>query len=85
VFSQQTAAPAGLRGTPAPIDPARLAGALAPHGSSRMLPREAYVDPVVLAWEHANFFTGWVCVGRADTSTRPASRRRFPSAAPVCC
>jgi len=66
VFSQQTAAPAGLRGTPAPIDPARLAGALAPHGSSRMLPREAYVDPVVLAWEHANFFTGWICVGRAD-------------------
>ena len=31
-----------------------------------MLPREAYVDPAVLAWEHANFFTGWVCVGRAD-------------------
>ena len=49
--SQQTAAPAGLRGTPAPIDPAQLAGALAPLGSSRMLPREAYVDPDVLAWE----------------------------------
>jgi glycine betaine catabolism A len=54
--------------SPAPIDPARLAGALEPHephGHNRMLPREAYVDPDVLAWERATFFSGWVCVGRA--------------------
>jgi glycine betaine catabolism A len=54
--------------TPAPIDPARLAGALEPHephGHNRMLPREAYVDPAVLAWERTTFFSGWVCVGRA--------------------
>ena len=77
VFSQQL---------PAPIDPARLAGALAPHGSSRMLPREAYVDPAVLAWEQANFFAGWVCVGRADDldASRPADARSR-SAAPACC
>jgi Rieske 2Fe-2S family protein len=56
----------GLRGTPAPLDTARVAAAMAPHGSSRMLPREAYVDPAVFAWEQANFFTGWVCVGRAE-------------------
>ena len=51
----------------APIDPDRLAGALEPHDQqcrTRMLPREAYVDPAVLAWERATFFSGWVCVGR---------------------
>jgi Rieske 2Fe-2S family protein len=73
VFSQDLAA---LRGTPAPVDPAQLAGALAPAGRTRMLPREAYVAPAVLAWERANFFGGWVCVGRAadvDGANRQAA------------
>ncbi len=40
--------------------------ALQPFGSSRMLPREAYLDEAVLEWERENFFGGWVCVGRSD-------------------
>lgn len=39
-----------------------------------MLPREAYVDPAVLSWEQANFFTGWVCVGRADQLDAPGTQ-----------
>jgi Rieske 2Fe-2S family protein len=40
---------------------------LRPHGESVMLPRAAYVDPEVLAWERRNFFAGtWTCVGRVD-------------------
>ena len=32
-----------------------------------MLPRAAYVDPAVFAWEQRNFFDGgWVCVGRSS-------------------
>jgi Rieske 2Fe-2S family protein len=31
-----------------------------------MLPRSAYVDPAVLAWERAHLFGGWVCVARAE-------------------
>ncbi len=32
-----------------------------------MLPREAYVDDAVLAWERDLLLRqGWVCVGRAD-------------------
>ena len=56
MFSQQL---------PAPIDPARLAAALEPLGRTRMLPREAYVDPEVFAWEQRAFFSGWLCLGRS--------------------
>ena len=42
-----------------------LAAALAPFGQSRMLPREAYVDPAVFEWEQHNIFSGWTCVGHA--------------------
>jgi Rieske 2Fe-2S family protein len=42
-----------------------LAAALAPFGQSRMLPREAYVDPAVFEWEQHNIFSGWTCVGNA--------------------
>ena len=42
----------------APIDPAELAPSLRPFGQSHMLPRAAYVDPAVLAWERENFFGG---------------------------
>ena len=48
---------------PAPLDPAEVALALAPFGSSRMLPRAAYLDDAVLAWEREQLFGGWMCVG----------------------
>ena len=51
---------------PAPLDPAGVALALEPFGASRMLPRAAYVDPPVLAWEREHLFGGWVCVGRSS-------------------
>ena len=59
----------------APIDPALLAPALAPFGSSHLLPRVAYVDPEVLEWERTNFFGGWVCVGRSSDVADPGSQR----------
>ena len=48
---------------PAPIPADGLAAALAPFGQSRMLPREAYVDPAVFEWEQHHIFSGWTCVG----------------------
>ena len=50
---------------PAPVPADALAAALAPFGQSRMLPREAYVDPAVFAWEQRNILSGWRCVGYA--------------------
>jgi Rieske 2Fe-2S family protein len=67
VFSQD--------GVTAPIDPARLAGAMEPPGRTRMLPREAYVDPAVLAWEQRTFFGGWVCVGRSSELAEVGTQR----------
>src|SRR4051794_21398956 len=55
-----------LRGTTAPLPHDLVATAYAPFGSSRMLPRSAYVDPAVYAWEQANIFTGWQCLGRGE-------------------
>ena len=49
----------------APVDPAALAKSLAPFGESRMLPPDAYTSPEVFAWEKANFFSGWHCIGRS--------------------
>lgn len=51
---------------PAPVPADGLAAALAPFGQSRMLPREAYVDPAVFEWEQHNIFAGWTCVGHAS-------------------
>ena len=51
---------------PAPVPADGLAAALAPFGQSRMLPREAYVDPAVFEWEQRNIFSGWTCVGHAS-------------------
>ena len=51
---------------PAPVPAAGLAAALAPFGQSRMLPREAYVDPDVFEWEQRTIFSGWTCVGHAS-------------------
>lgn len=64
-----------LRGVPAPIDPQGLAAALGEFGRSRMLPRAAYVDPDVLAWERANFFSSWTCVGYSAELAEPGSQR----------
>jgi Rieske 2Fe-2S family protein len=50
---------------PAPVPADDIAASLAPFGQSRMLPREAYVDPKVFAWEKQNIFAGWHCVGHA--------------------
>jgi glycine betaine catabolism A len=50
---------------PAPLDQAQLALSLAPFGSSRMLPRDAYLSPEVLDWEREHLFSGWMCLGRS--------------------
>jgi len=50
----------------APLDPAQVALSLAPFGSSRMLPRDSYLLPEVLEWEHRYLFDGWMCVGRSS-------------------
>src|SRR4051812_33604393 len=50
----------------APLDPADVARSLAPFGSSRMLPRSAYLEDAVLAWEREHLFGGWLCIGRSD-------------------
>jgi glycine betaine catabolism A len=67
---------------PAPIDPAGLADALRPFGESRMLPRAAYTDPAVFAWEQRHFFGGgWLCVGRSDQIPNPGDQRAEPAGA----
>ncbi len=61
---------------PAPINPAALAESLRPFGESRMLPRAAYVDPAVFAWEQKHFFDGgWSCVGFAAEVANPGDQR----------
>ncbi len=61
----------------APLDPDDLALALKPFGSSRMLPKAAYVDPAVLAWERAHVFSGWLCVGRAEDVPTGGSMKAY--------
>lgn len=61
--------------TPAPLPSQSIADALAPFGQSRMLPPEAYSSPEVFAWERANFFSGWVCVGRSADIAEPGMQR----------
>jgi glycine betaine catabolism A len=59
----------------APLDPSAVAQALLPFGHSRMLPRAAYVDPAVFAWEQRYFFGGgWLCVGRSDQAPEPGGQ-----------
>ena len=51
----------------APLDPAAIARVLEPFGSSRLLPRQAYIDDAVFAWEAEHFLRRrWVCVGRSE-------------------
>jgi Rieske 2Fe-2S family protein len=62
--------------TPAPIDPASLAKVLLPFGESRLLPREAYTDPAVFAWEQEHFLRRrWVCVARSEELPAPGDQR----------
>ena len=61
---------------PAPLDPAALAMSLRPFGHSRMLPRAAYTDPAVFAWEQDHFFNaGWMCVGRSEEIAEAGDQR----------
>ena len=62
---------------PAPLDADQVALALAPFGESRMLPRDAYLSPDVLAWERQHLFESWMCLGR--DSDIPASGMRAES------
>lgn len=69
----------------APIDPAGLAQALRPFGESTMLPRAAYTDPEVFAWEQQNFFGGgWTCVGFSSLLAQPGDQRARPAPAACC-
>jgi len=62
--------------SPAPLDRAAVAASMAPFGQSRMLPRAAYVDPAVFAWEQRHFFGGgWMCVARSDQIAQPGDQR----------
>ncbi len=61
---------------PAPIDPAKLAPVLLPFGESRLLPREAYVDPEVFAWETEHFLRRrWMCVARSEELPESGDQR----------
>jgi glycine betaine catabolism A len=63
----------------APVDPAGLAAALRPFGTSRMLPPAAYVDPAVFAWEQRYFFAGgWTCAGFSADVASPGDQRAEP-------
>jgi glycine betaine catabolism A len=60
----------------APIDAAALEAALRPFGHSRMLPRQAYVDDAVFAWEERHFLAGgWMCVARSEDVAEPGDQR----------
>ncbi len=60
----------------APLDRAGVEDALRTFGQSRMLPREAYVDPAVFEWEQRHFFGGgWICVARSDQLAEPGDQR----------
>ena len=66
---------------PAPVPADDLAAALAPFGTSRMLPRAAYVDPAVFEWEQRNIFSGWHCVGHAADLDGVGAQRAVGSGA----
>src|SRR5919198_509853 len=59
----------------APLPKDGLDATLAEFGQSRMLPREAYVEPAVFAWEQQHIFSSWMCVGYADDLPEPGSQR----------
>jgi glycine betaine catabolism A len=52
---------------PAPVNERELAESLKPFGQSLMLPRAAYTDPAVFAWENEHLFGGgWMCAGTSS-------------------
>jgi glycine betaine catabolism A len=60
----------------APVARSELATALLPFGESTMLPRAAYVDPVVFAWEQDNIFASrWICVGFSSYLSQSGAQR----------
>ena len=65
----------------APVPADGLAASLAPFGTSRMLPREAYVDPAVFEWEQRNIFSGWHCVGHSADLDGVGAQRAVGSGA----
>ena len=60
---------------PAPVDLEEVRLSLTPFGESRMLPRAAYLEDDVLAWERKHLFSEWVCVGRAEGLLGPRSAK----------
>jgi len=65
--------------THVPLPASEIALSLAPFGSSRMLPRAAYVDPAMFAWEKRNLFEGgWQCVGRSSLVPEAGSQAALP-------
>jgi Rieske 2Fe-2S family protein len=69
-----------LRYPPAPLDSATLRRSLAPFGESTMLPRAAYVDPAVFAWEQRHFLgEGWMCAGFSSMVASPGDQRAEPA------
>jgi Rieske 2Fe-2S family protein len=66
---------AAMYRTPAPLGIEEVEASLRPFGSSKMLPRAAYLDEAVLAWERRHFFEGgWVCAGRVEHLGEPNSQ-----------
>jgi Rieske 2Fe-2S family protein len=62
---------------PAPLDRAGLDQAMLPFGQSRMLPKAAYLDEAVLAWERKHLFSRWLCLGRTDDVLANGRMRAF--------
>jgi Rieske 2Fe-2S family protein len=62
--------------SPAPLPVEEVEASLRPFGHSRMLPRAAYVDPAVLAWEREHLFDGgWMCAGRLEDLAEPRAQK----------
>lgn len=60
----------------APIPSEALERVIAPFGSSRTLPGEAYSSPEVFAWEQEHLFeAAWVCLCREEELARPGDHR----------
>ncbi len=60
----------------APIDRAAVERLLAPFGTSRTLPSDAYRSADLFAWEQAEIFgRTWVCLGRTQDLLQPGTVR----------
>ncbi|MCW2515303.1 MAG: (2Fe-2S)-binding protein [Mycobacterium sp.] len=81
MFKQSSGCPSPSHAEPAPVPAHDLAASLAPFGSSRMLPRAAYVDPEVFDWEQRHIFSGWKCVGHASDMAGVGAQRAIGSGA----